>query len=115
MDERSVAVKVRGKGVVVFSGCSHAGIVNVVRDVQQKLGAAIYMIMGGLHLAGSPLEPRIDQTMADLKVIAPSLVAAGHCTGWKAKMAIEKAMPGTYVACGAGCKIVVKNDEEMAV
>lgn len=43
-------------------------------------------IVGGLHLAGSSVEERIDETVRILKDdIQPGIILAGHCTGWKAK------------------------------
>lgn len=47
MDERYVAVDVLGKGLVIFSACSHAGIVNVVRDAIAKFSRPVYMVRGG--------------------------------------------------------------------
>ena len=39
--ERYVAVKVKGAGVVVFSSCSHAGIVNVCRHARDLSGVPL--------------------------------------------------------------------------
>ena len=44
MDERYVAVDVLGKGLVIFSACSHAGIVNVVRDAIAEFSRPIHMV-----------------------------------------------------------------------
>jgi 7,8-dihydropterin-6-yl-methyl-4-(beta-D-ribofuranosyl)aminobenzene 5'-phosphate synthase len=38
------------------------------------------------------MEPRIEPTVRDLKErIAPTLIAPGHCTGWRAKAALAAA------------------------
>jgi 7,8-dihydropterin-6-yl-methyl-4-(beta-D-ribofuranosyl)aminobenzene 5'-phosphate synthase len=91
MDERFVAVNVAGKGLVVFSACSHAGIVNVVRQARASFpGFPIHGIMGGLHLSGSN-EEIIPETVAALREFDIRVVAAGHCTGWRAMTALANA------------------------
>ncbi len=87
MDERFVAAYVAGRGVTVFSACSHAGIVNACLAAKKHFpDSPIDLVLGGYHLAGRPMEPRIEPTIRDLeKLIEPRLVAPGHCTGWRAK------------------------------
>ena len=97
LDERYVAAKIKGGGVVVFSACSHAGIVNVCRDAVAKAGAGsqLFGVMGGFHLAGgSGNDPLVTQTVRDLVKLNPSVIFPGHCTGWRAKMALEMAFSG---------------------
>lgn len=77
-DERYVACKIRGRGVVVFSACSHAGIVNVCQDAMKKSDAGLSAVIGGFHLAGSSVEGRISKTVEDLKKIGPDVILAGH-------------------------------------
>jgi 7,8-dihydropterin-6-yl-methyl-4-(beta-D-ribofuranosyl)aminobenzene 5'-phosphate synthase len=99
MDERFLAAEVRGRGVTVLSACSHAGIVNACLGAQQRFpGAPIDVVLGGYHLAGGPMEPRIAPTVDDLAtLIAPRIVAPGHCTGWRAKAALaNRFAPGRY-------------------
>jgi 7,8-dihydropterin-6-yl-methyl-4-(beta-D-ribofuranosyl)aminobenzene 5'-phosphate synthase len=84
MDERFVAVHVRGRGLFVFSACSHAGIVNVLTHAGQTFPEVpVYGSMGGMHLSGST-EKIIPDTVADLKRFGLGLLAPGHCTGWRA-------------------------------
>lgn len=94
------------KGIVVFTGCSHAGVVNCTRHAVESLGGAVplHAVVGGYHLApGDPL--LVEQTVRDLKKLDPAVLLPGHCTGWRAKFAIEKSMPGTLVPCTVGVKI----------
>lgn len=98
MDERFVAVHVRGRGQVIFSACSHAGIVNVLTEARTLFAQqAIHAVFGGLHLSGAT-EPIIPQTVADLQRFAPALLAPGHCTGWRAISAIASACEGSAFA-----------------
>ena len=83
MDERFVAVHVRDRGVMVFSSCSHAGIVNVLTRAAEQVAAPLYGVMGGFHLSGNT-EPIIPDTLAGLQRFSPKVLAPGHCTGWRA-------------------------------
>ncbi len=99
MDERFVAACVRGRGVSVFSACSHAGIVNACVGASESFaGMPIDIVLGGYHLAGKAMEQRIESTVRDLMTrIDPRLVAPGHCTGWRAKARLADAFaPGRY-------------------
>ncbi|HKU94503.1 MAG TPA: MBL fold metallo-hydrolase [Vineibacter sp.] len=91
MDERFVAVNVAGKGVVVFTACSHAGVVNVLTHARDSFpGVKLHAVVGGLHLAGAN-ETIIPQTVEAMRTFDLAVIAAGHCTGWRAMMALGNA------------------------
>jgi len=91
MDERFLMVKVEGKGLIVFTACSHAGVVNVLKHARQSAAdAPIHVVMGGFHLAGAN-EKIIPETVRALSELKPGTVAAGHCTGWRAVRALANA------------------------
>jgi 7,8-dihydropterin-6-yl-methyl-4-(beta-D-ribofuranosyl)aminobenzene 5'-phosphate synthase len=97
-DDRAIVINVKQKGLVVLSGCAHAGIINTIKYAQHITGVKkIHGIMGGFHLAGKEYEPRIDQTVENLKLIKPYLIAPSHCTGWRGIYAIAQAMPEAFV------------------
>ena len=84
MDERFVAVRIRDKGVFVFTACSHAGVVNVLHHARRLLpDEPVYGVMGGFHLAGTH-EGIVPQTVAALREFGMTLLAPAHCTGWRA-------------------------------
>lgn len=90
-DERFLAVHLRGKGLVVFSACSHAGIVNVLHHARACLPEVkLHAVMGGFHLAG-PTEAIIPETVRDLGGFGLELMMPAHCTGWRALNALERA------------------------
>jgi 7,8-dihydropterin-6-yl-methyl-4-(beta-D-ribofuranosyl)aminobenzene 5'-phosphate synthase len=102
MDERWLAVNVAGKGLVVLSACSHAGIVNVCRHARATFpDIAIHAVMGGLHLSG-PNEEIIPQTVAGLSEFGLRTIAAGHCTGWRAMTALANAFGATLAPTAVG-------------
>lgn len=115
MDERYAVVDVIGKGLVVFSSCSHAGIVNVIKDAIRTFNRPIYMIVGGLHLASSDLYPRIEPTVSFLSSTlrpSPTYILPMHCTGWKAKIALEEALGDGVVPAGVGHRVVINGVAE---
>ena len=91
MDERMLIVHVRHLGLIVFSACSHAGIVNVcthTRDLFPDL--PIHCVMGGLHLGGV-MEAIIPDTLEGLRPFGIKYIITGHCTGWRALHALANA------------------------
>ena len=91
LDERLLVAKVRGLGLIVFSSCSHAGIVNVCRHVQALFpDVAIHTVMGGLHLGGV-MERNIPDTVEALRPFDIGHIITGHCTGWRALHALANA------------------------
>jgi 7,8-dihydropterin-6-yl-methyl-4-(beta-D-ribofuranosyl)aminobenzene 5'-phosphate synthase len=90
-DERYLAVNVKGKGIVVFSMCSHAGVVNVLTDARDAFaGIALHAVIGGFHLAGRTVEPVIPETIRDLMSFGLKRIVPAHCTGWRAFTALTK-------------------------
>ncbi len=85
-DDISVVANVRGKGLVIVTGCSHAGIVNIIQQSIKLTGTKkIHGIIGGFHLIEAS-EERIQKTALALKKFNPDWVYAGHCTGFRAQV-----------------------------
>ena len=88
LDERFIAVNVRGKGLIVLTACSHAGVVNVLTHARASFpGVRLHAVLGGLHLSGIN-ERIIPQTVKALHTFDLDVIAAGHCTGWRAMTAL---------------------------
>ncbi|HXJ81738.1 MAG TPA: MBL fold metallo-hydrolase [Candidatus Methylomirabilis sp.] len=102
MDERYLAVNVRGKGLIVFSACSHAGIGNVLLNAREVFpDVPLYGALGGLHLGGAAMEPRIPDTVAFLRRFALQQIMPAHCTGWRALCALVNAFGESVVTPSA--------------
>ncbi len=103
VDDQALVVHVRGRGLVVLTGCGHAGVVNIVRHAQRLTNVPIlYGLLGGLHLSGPAFEPIIGRTVSALSEMTPSLIVPGHCTGWRAQHALAAALPDAWVAGSSG-------------
>jgi 7,8-dihydropterin-6-yl-methyl-4-(beta-D-ribofuranosyl)aminobenzene 5'-phosphate synthase len=105
-DDTSIVMNLKDKGLVILSGCAHAGIVNTVRYAMAVTGIdKVHVIMGGFHLSGPFFEPIIDRTTEEIKKISPTFIIPTHCTGRKAIMAMEKQMPDQFILNMAGTKL----------
>ncbi|KAF2815196.1 metallo-beta-lactamase superfamily protein [Mytilinidion resinicola] len=106
-DERLVMVNLKGKGIVVFTGCSHAGAINASKHaVALGNGAPLYAVVGGYHLADA--EPaQIQATVDAFAALDAKILIPGHCSGWRVKQEIERKMPGVLVPGFVGCKYVL--------
>jgi 7,8-dihydropterin-6-yl-methyl-4-(beta-D-ribofuranosyl)aminobenzene 5'-phosphate synthase len=68
-DDQAVVCHVKGKGLVVLSSCSHAGVINVLRHAQRLTGVdTVYAFVGGLHLTGGLFEPIIPRTISEAAI-----------------------------------------------
>jgi len=104
IDERFIAVSVKGKGVIVLTACSHAGVVNVMTHARECFaGETLYGVLGGFHLSGGN-ERIIPETVAELRAFELKMIAAAHCTGWRAVNALANAF-GDAVAPAAVGKV----------
>jgi 7,8-dihydropterin-6-yl-methyl-4-(beta-D-ribofuranosyl)aminobenzene 5'-phosphate synthase len=102
-DDTALVVHLSGKGLVVLSGCAHAGIVNTVRYARKITGVdQVHVVMGGFHLTGPAVEKAIDPTVKAVKDLAPAHVVPTHCTGRRATLSFEEGMPESFVLNMAG-------------
>lgn len=103
IDDQALVVNVRGRGLVVITGCGHAGVVNIVRHAMRLTGVGrLLALIGGFHLSGPAFEPVIGPTVAALTALAPELIVPGHCTGWAAQHALAAALPDAWVQTSVG-------------
>jgi 7,8-dihydropterin-6-yl-methyl-4-(beta-D-ribofuranosyl)aminobenzene 5'-phosphate synthase len=79
--EIATAYNLKGRGLVIFSSCSHRGIVNIVQQAKSASGVdKVHAIIGGFHLAPYK-EDYVREVVAALKQAAPDYVIPMHCSG----------------------------------
>ena len=89
LDDQALIVDVKDKGLLVITGCGHAGVVNICRYARRLANdRPLYAVMGGFHLNGPVFEPLIPLVLDDLSAMTPKVVVPAHCTGWRAQHAI---------------------------
>lgn len=114
-DERMVVCHLRGKGLVVFTGCSHAGVISVCRHALELAGGGttgklpLYGVVGGFHLTDNRPD-KLAASLADLKALGPRVLMPGHCTGWKFKFTVEQAMPAVLAPSFCGTTYTLSTD-----
>ena len=103
LDEQALVVHVRGRGLVVLTGCGHAGAVNIARHALRLTGTdRLHAMLGGFHLTGAAFEPIIEPTVAAFTELAPDVLVPAHCTGWKAQHRLAAALPDAFVPNAVG-------------
>jgi 7,8-dihydropterin-6-yl-methyl-4-(beta-D-ribofuranosyl)aminobenzene 5'-phosphate synthase len=89
-------------GVVVISGCSHAGIVSILERAKEiAKEPRIKAVIGGFHLIDADKE-RIDKTLRQLEEMKVGKVYAGHCTGIRAECKFLKKFGNRFVKLHCG-------------
>jgi 7,8-dihydropterin-6-yl-methyl-4-(beta-D-ribofuranosyl)aminobenzene 5'-phosphate synthase len=89
------------KGLVVISGCSHPGIVQITRKAKDMLGKEVYFVMGGFHLnvSNSPIKSVVQQ----LRELGVQKVGSSHCTGDRAIKLFRRFYREDFIPVGVGC------------
>ena len=105
-DDQNVIVNVRERGLVIVSGCSHAGAVNVMRNAQRLTGERrIAGFIGGCHLTGGIFESIIQPTVEAFALADVERVVPAHCSGWKAVHLLAQKMPAAFVQSSVGTTV----------
>lgn len=106
LDDQAVVINVKDKGLVVMTGCGHAGIVNIIRYARKITGEdKTYAVLGGFHLNGPLFEPIISSVIESLRGFSPDFIIPGHCTGWRATHAIAAAFPEAFIQNSVGTRL----------
>ncbi|HET8793358.1 MAG TPA: MBL fold metallo-hydrolase [Nitrososphaeraceae archaeon] len=102
-DDQAIVILLKNKGLVIMTGCGHAGIINTINYAIKITGIKkVFAVIGGFHLTGEGYEKSIPLTVTDLVRINPEYIIPCHCTGWKASNEIIKAMPQKYIQTSVG-------------
>ena len=101
VSEQSLVVVIDKLGLIVLVGCSHPGVVNMVRKAYEELKIKPYAVLGGFHLEWSPL--------GEIKHVVNALLALGvrrigpmHCSGDGIREYLRKNYPETYLDMRTG-------------
>jgi 7,8-dihydropterin-6-yl-methyl-4-(beta-D-ribofuranosyl)aminobenzene 5'-phosphate synthase len=108
--DQALVMNLKGHGLVVISGCSHAGIVNTIQYAMQITGVhRLHALLGGFHLGGPRFEPILEDTINAVKALDPQVVVPMHCTGQKAIQRFKEKFPDAFVLNSVGTKITLQS------
>jgi 7,8-dihydropterin-6-yl-methyl-4-(beta-D-ribofuranosyl)aminobenzene 5'-phosphate synthase len=106
-DDQAIILTVKDKGLVVITGCGHAGIINTLNYAKELTGEdRIFSVLGGMHLSGGLFEPIIPTTLQELEKLKPKFVVPCHCSGLKAMTEIARKMPSAFIQNSVGTNYV---------
>jgi 7,8-dihydropterin-6-yl-methyl-4-(beta-D-ribofuranosyl)aminobenzene 5'-phosphate synthase len=78
------------EGLIVLSGCGHAGIINTIEYARKVVRPApVHAAIGGLHLFRAD-EAQLAWTAARLKEFGLAHLLAAHCTGMEATFRLRE-------------------------
>lgn len=106
-DDQAIILSVKDKGLVIITGCGHAGIINTLNYAKDLTGEdRIYAVLGGMHLSGGLFEPIIPRTIEELERLKPKFVVPCHCSGLKAVSEIARKMPDAFIQNSVGTNYI---------
>ncbi len=109
-DDSALVANLAGKGLVILTGCAHAGVVNTVNYARKLTGVEeVHAIIGGYHLVGPQFEQLIGRTIEELDKFSPDYIVPCHCTGRKAVIAFERAMPERFILNQSGTRLTFRS------
>jgi 7,8-dihydropterin-6-yl-methyl-4-(beta-D-ribofuranosyl)aminobenzene 5'-phosphate synthase len=88
-------------GLVVLVGCSHPGSDAMLKQIRERTGRPILMVLGGFHMLDFSAD-QIKRTLDEFKAVGVRYVGPTHCTGGPAIAAAFDAFPGAFVQGGVG-------------
>jgi 7,8-dihydropterin-6-yl-methyl-4-(beta-D-ribofuranosyl)aminobenzene 5'-phosphate synthase len=96
------------EGMVVITGCAHAGVVAVVKAAANLFrDRPIALVMGGFHLV-SASNSDIDAVIRDFRYLGVRKVAPSHCSGDHARDRFRTIYNADYIEGGAGRAVVFR-------
>lgn len=108
LDDQALVIKLKEKGLVIISGCGHAGVINTVLYARKITGIdRIHAVLGGFHLSGPVFEPIVESTITEFRKIRSEIIIPMHCTGWKAVKRFSEEFPSSFVLNSVGTRIVL--------
>lgn len=103
-DDQGAVIRIKGKGIVVITGCAHSGIANTVEQAKIMTGEEkVYAIIGGFHLNDAS-DWRLSKTIDALREVNPEILIPCHCTGFSATHELIKAFGEKVWEAGSGAQ-----------
>ena len=100
-DDASLLIETEGPPVLIL-GCAHAGVLNILAHVREKMGIGwLSAILGGTHLMFYGLKD-LPHVIEEFERFSIDLVGVSHCTGFEAAVALSNHFGKRFAAASAG-------------
>jgi len=100
VNEQSLIIDTE-KGLVIVTGCSHPGIIKILKRAHEILNKKIYLVFGGFHLLNHT-DAQVKNIIQEFKSMGVEKCGATHCTGDKAISLFKEAYGENYISMGVG-------------
>jgi 7,8-dihydropterin-6-yl-methyl-4-(beta-D-ribofuranosyl)aminobenzene 5'-phosphate synthase len=104
--EEALAFKT-SRGLVVLVGCSHPGVVNIVRQAVEDVGTKPYIVLGGFHMAGAALQ-EVQKVTWMLVGMGVEKICPIHCSGDTIRDYLANYYKDNYEDGGVGLEIIIQ-------
>jgi len=94
------------QGLIVMTGCSHPGIVEMLKEIKSIFNKNIYMVFGGFHLLEKS-DTEMKKIIDDMKALGVVKCGATHCTGVRQTEMIRETFGTNFFELGVGNTIVI--------
>jgi len=106
-DDQSIFIELEGKGIVVLTGCCHAGVVNTLTYAQKMFPEQpVYALIGGLHL-NSAEDEQMQKTIEYLSQLHVKYISALHCTGYYPQRILMQEFGDNWIPNTVGANITL--------
>jgi 7,8-dihydropterin-6-yl-methyl-4-(beta-D-ribofuranosyl)aminobenzene 5'-phosphate synthase len=106
-DDQSLLIRLENKGLIVITGCCHAGLVNTLLAARKKFpGEKIHAVIGGFHLNAAE-EAQMGETLDYLSKLKIKHICSMHCTGHYAQKTLMDKFAKQWIPATVGAKITL--------
>ena len=97
-----------GKGLILITGCSHPGIINIVNKAKALVKSDVLLVMGGFHLFATGKD-EIEKIILSFRRSGVRFVGPCHCSGDNARALFKKEYGNNYINVGVG-RVITMDD-----
>ena len=94
------------KGLVVMTGCSHPGIIEMLKKIESDFNKKIYMVFGGFHLMQKS-DKVMEGIISEMKEMGVIRCGATHCTGDRQIQMFRESFGSDFIELGVGNSLII--------
>lgn len=105
--EQSLILKT-DSGLIIITGCSHPGVISIVKTAKRNLSGQVRLLIGGFHLMNTG-RSEIKKIVDSLHNMGVKKVAPSHCTGQEAISIFKQVWGQDCISAGCGSIITIQS------